>query len=168
VLGTGGLGPVLVFVFTGVLLVRGWIGMMQTIGERLRRHDLGEAVALPDAFWALSPGLQRLVPHARSLTIVLEGSEPTAAEIDREMFEWITSMAELPLCDRDDLAQRGIDAHDLREHLVLGLDGAVIGRGRPRTDEGRRLLARSLLDRFERRVLDRGSDPFRGGISRTR
>ncbi len=159
VLGTGSLGSVIVLVFAGILVIRGWVGMVRTAHDRLRRRDLSEPAALPDAFWALSPGIQRLVRHARSLRIVLEGPEPSAPQIAREMFEWIASMAGLPGRDRDFLAQRGIDAHDLREHLVLGLG--------PRGDAGHRALALSMLDRFERQVLDRGGDPFRGGISRS-
>jgi len=167
-LGTGGLGSVIVLVFAGILVIRGWVGMVQTARDRLRRRDLSEPPALPDAFWALSPGIQRLVRHARSLRIVLEGSEPSPPQIDREMFEWIASMAGLPARDRDFLAQRNIDAEDLREHLILGLGPRAGARQRgPRDSSGHRALALSLLDRFERQVLGRGGDPFRGGISRS-
>lgn len=167
VLGQGKLGPVVVFGITGVVVGRGWVGIVQTLRGRLRRPDLGEPAALPDAFWALSPGLRRLVRHARSLRIVLDDPELSTPELDREMFEWIASMARLPAPDREWLAERGIDSDELRVELVQSRWSADRARRwaahRPRWQApDHRTRALAMLERFELRVLGRGGDPFRG------
>lgn len=167
ILGQGTLGPVLIFGVTGVLLSRGWAGMVQTIRGRLRTPDLTDLTALPDAFWALSPELRRLVRHARSLRVALDDPDLGAPQIDREMFEWIASMARLPAPDRDWLAERGIDSDGLRVELVnsrWSADRAPRWADRrpgwQRPDHLSRAVA--MLERFEQRVLSRGGDPFRG------
>lgn len=172
-LGKGGLVPVLAFVTTGLLLGRGWVGMVQSILARLRRRDLAEPAALPSAFWSLSAGLQRLVRHTRSLQIVARDPGPTLDELDREVFEWLSTMAELPPDDRRFLESRGLAADQLREELVhsrwsedrnarLQLRSLVDRRRSPgaRAPSHRRRTL-GMLERFERSVLQAGRDPFR-------
>lgn len=160
VLGTGGLGSVLLLGFAGVLLGRGWWGMLHTIYERLRWRDLAEPPPLPEAFWALSPGLQRLVRHARSVRVLLEGHAPSPPDLDREMFDWLGSMAQLPAPDQHALAQRGLDAAVMHEMLVHGRWAE--DREGPGARGDQLVRARAMLDRFERDVLGSGGDPFRG------
>ncbi|MCB9715931.1 MAG: hypothetical protein H6712_18835 [Myxococcales bacterium] len=176
VLGKGGLLPVLAFGVTGLLLGRGWVGMVQSIVGRLRRRDLADPAALPAAFWALSSGVQRLVRHTRSLQIVLRDPGLSLDELDREMFEWLSTMAELSPEDRRFLQTRGLVASQLREELVhsrwsedrverqrmqmLTQRQPVALRPLPRVGHRRRALA--VLERFERDVLQAGRDPFRG------
>lgn len=176
-LGKGGLVPVLAFGATGLLLGRGWVGMVQSIIDRLRRRDLTEPAALPSAFWSLSADLQRLVRHTRSLQIVVREPSLSLDEVDREMFDWLATMAELPPEDRRFLETRGLVVDNLREELVgsrwsedryarLQLRG-LTGRGprpprRPRSTIGHRQRALAVLERFERDVLAASRDPFRG------
>lgn len=185
VLGQGGFGGALVFAVTGVLLGRGWVGMVQTMRGRLRRRDLDDVAALPPVFWTLSPAMQRLVRHTRSLQLVLRDPELPLTELDREMFEWIAAMAELPPDDRRELAEVGLVPAQLREELVHSRqqedarghvrlatlvqprDHDVPARSvalAQRPSHRERVLA--VLDRFEREVLQPAADPFRGGRAR--
>ena len=168
ILGQGKLVPVLVFGATGVLLGRGWAGMVQTIRGRLQKRDLTEPPALPDRFWALSVPLQRMVRDARSLRIALSDPQTTLPEIDREMFEWIASMTRLPAPDLRRLAERGITPDGLRAELVQSrwwadrAEPAWPGR-RPRwPGPDHRTRALALLERFERDAIGSHDDPFRG------
>lgn len=174
VLGQGGALPVLVFGATGLLLGRGWVGMVQSIRARLRRRDLDDSAALPPAFWALPVGLQRLVRHTRSLQIVAREPDLALDGIDREMFEWLSSMAELSPGEQRFLEARGLVAAQLREELVHSrwsedlaarrqLQALVRREARPRSRAvGHRQHAIAMLERFERSVLEAGRDPFRG------
>lgn len=171
VLGQGGMGPVLVFAFAGVLLARGWVGMAQTMRSRLRLRDLAEPPPLPDAFWALSAELQRVVRHARSLQIVLDDPQAPLVDLDREMFEWIGTISQLPAADLGWLAARGLVPDVLREELVFSRWSAD-RRSAPSTARLRwrgpdhRARALEMLAHFEQQVLHVGGDPFRGGVSR--
>lgn len=191
VLGQGGLGGALGFGITGVLLGRGWVGMGQTIRDRLRRRDLTDAAALPPMFWTLSPAMQRLVRHTRGLRIAVGDPELTTPEIDREMFEWIADMAALPPDDLRRLAELGLVPSQLREQLVASrqqedarerarLAALVQPRDHHRTARptsparatalvrhpSHRERALAVLDRFEHEVLQPSADPFRGGRAR--
>ncbi|WP_266222177.1 hypothetical protein [Paraliomyxa miuraensis] len=172
VLGQGGVGTVLAFAGTGVLLGRGWVGMAQTIRSRLRRRDLDDPAALPGTFATLSAPLQRLVRHTRSLAIVVRDPELPLAELDREMFEWISIVAKLPPEDRRMLEERGMGSAQLREDLVrsrwqedqarrgAALHRRWLARGNGR---GHRERAVAMLARLEHEVLRPMGDPFRGG-----
>ncbi|MEX1367579.1 MAG: hypothetical protein AB1Z98_30905 [Nannocystaceae bacterium] len=174
VLGQGGALPVLVFGTTGLLLGRGWVGMVQSIRARLRRRDLDEPAALPPAFWALPVGLQRLVRQTRSLQIVVREPDVPLDGVDREMFEWLSSMAELGPAEQRFLEARGLVAPQLREELVHSrwsedqaarrqLPALVRREARPRARAvDHRQHALAMLERFERSVLEAGRDPFRG------
>lgn len=183
--GQGGLGGVLGFAITGALLGRGWVGMAQTIRGRLRRRDLADTAALPPVFHTLSPALQRLVRHTRGLRIAVGDPELTLSEIDREMFEWIADMAELPPDDRRLLADLGLVPGTLREELVTSRQQedagehervAALIQARSHHERtrlaafgrrsGHRERALGLLTRFESEVLRPGGDPFRGGRGR--
>jgi hypothetical protein len=185
VLGEGGLGGALGFAITGVLLGRGWVGMAQTMRGRLRRRDLADTAALPPVFATLSPALQRLVRHTRSLQIVVRDPELPLSELDREMFMWITDMAALPPDDRRLLAELGLVPEQLREELVTSRQHedarerarlAMLMQPRehrraPRPDAlarrpTHRERAHAVLDRFEHEVLQPAGDPFRGGRAR--
>lgn len=172
-MGKGGVGAALAFAATGVLLGRGWVGMAQTIRSRLRRRDLDDPAALPPAFWALSPALQRLVRHTRSLMIVAHDPELPLPELDREMFEWISIVASLPVEDRRVLEERGMGPGALREELVHSrwredrarrsaslLRRAALLR---QYGKGHRERAQAVLARLEHEVLRPPGDPFRGG-----
>jgi hypothetical protein len=184
-LGQGGVGGTLVFAITGILLGRGWVGMAQTMHGRLRRRDLDDPAALPPVFWTLSPALQRLVRHTRSLQIVVRDPDLPLPELDREMFEWIAIMAELPPEDRRLLAELGLVPAQLREELVASRQAQDTGdrerisalvqprapHGRPRfaallRRPGHRERALAVLERFEHEVLRPPADPFRGGRAR--
>lgn len=170
-IGKGGMGYALAFGMTGLLLGRGWVGMAQTMRGRLRRRDLDDLAALPAAFSTLSPALQRLVRHTRSLQIVVHDPELPLPELDRELFDWIAALAELPPEDRRLLEELGLVPAQLREALVAS---------RQREDRGRRLVraimlarrpghrqrALAMLARFEHEVLQPPGDPFRGGRAR--
>lgn len=172
VLGQGGLGAALAFAATGVLLGRGWVGMVQTIRSRLRRRDLEDPAALPPAFWSLSPALQRLVRHTRSLMIVAHDPDLPLPELDREMFEWISIIAKLPPDDRRMLEERGLVPVRLREDLVRSRwqeDRARRRRLLPRArlyGQAHRQRAQAMLAQLEHEVLRGSGDPFRGGGSR--
>jgi hypothetical protein len=134
-------------------------------------------------FWTLSLALQRMVRHTRSLQIVLADPELPLPELDREMFEWISVMAELPPDDRQMLAELGLVPAQLREELVASRQGEdarerarlaalmqprahsdrlrLIALGRRPSSHRKRVLA--LLERFAREVLQPAADPFRGG-----
>jgi len=184
VYGHGGVGGALAFALTGVLLGRGWVGMAQTIRGRLRRRDLTDPAALPPVFSTLSPALQKLVRHTRSLQIVVRDPDLPLAELDREMFEWIAIMAELPAEDRRLLAELGLVPAQLREELVASrqrednhdrerLAALMQPRDHHRSPLGalvrrpaHRERALAVLERFEHEVLRPAADPFRGGRAR--
>lgn len=171
VLGQGGMASALAFAGTGVLLGRGWVGMAQTMRGRLRRRDLDDLAALPPVFWTLSPALQRLVRHTRSLQIVVPDPELALAELDREMFEWIAAMAALPPDDQRLLEALGIVPDQLREALVASRQREDRRRGSSRTlarRTGHSARAMAVLARVEHELLQPAGDPFRGGRSRAR
>jgi hypothetical protein len=184
-LGKGGLGGAIAFALTGVLLGRGWVGMAQTIRGRLRHRDLTDPAALPSVFWTLSPALQKLVRHTRSLQIVVRDPELPLSELDRDMFEWIAIMAELPPEDRRLLAELGVVPGQLREELVASRQQedarehdrlAALMRARSHYERlqlrelerrpAHRERALAVLERFEHEVLRPSADPFRGGRAR--
>jgi hypothetical protein len=110
-----------------------------------------------------------VVRHGRSIRIVLSDPELTLADLDREMFEWIASMARLPVPDQSFLAERGLVPDALREELVHSRWSSDRPRRRwpgrrPRwRHPDHRAHARSMLERFDHDVLRAGGDPFRGG-----
>lgn len=177
--GHGTLGPFLAFAITGALLLRGWVGMVQTIRGRLRTPDLEEPAALPAEFWSLSRGLQRLVRHTRSLQIVVEDRELSLAQLDRELFEWTGAMAELDPVDQRWLEERGVLPAMLRAELVasrwstdaatrqhlLGLLGRRPLVPMPRVEHRER--ASLILERVLAMMLQTGGDPFRGRVGQT-
>jgi hypothetical protein len=184
-LGKGGLGGAIAFALTGVLLGRGWVGMAQTMRGRLRRRDLTDPAALPAVFWTLSPALQKLIRHTRSLQIVVRDPDLPLSELDRDMFEWIAIMAELPPEDRRLLAELGLVPGQLREELVTSrqqedtrehdrLTALMQARSHHERMELRALARRpahrkralAVLERFEHEVLRPSADPFRGGRAR--
>jgi len=169
--GQGGLGALLTFAATAVLLGRGWVGMAQTMRGRLRRRDLDDAAALPPVFWTLSPALQRMVRHTRGLQIVLRDPELTLPEIDQEMFLWIADLAALPPEERRVLAELGLEPTQVRAELVASRqqEDRALAAFRPRSVArrlGHRERALALLERFEHEVLRPPADPFRGGRAR--
>lgn len=163
--GTGSIISVVAFGLTGLLLGRGWMGMAQTMHGRLRHRDLDDGAALPITFWSLGPGLQRLVRHTRSLQIVARDPELPLSQLDREIFEWLSTMGQLTFEERRFLDSRTLVPSQLREELVdsrYAEDrlGARLGLGR-RYGAGHRQRVLALLSRFERVVLEDGGDPFR-------
>ncbi len=166
VLGQGGMASALAFAGTGVLLGRGWVGMAQTMRGRLRRRDLEDLAALPAAFATLTPALQRLVRHTRSLQIVVPDAELELPEVDREIFEWIASMATLAPEERLRLADLGIVPAQLREELVASRQQEDrrnrFSRALVRSP-GHRERAMAVLARVEHELLRPAGDPFRGG-----
>lgn len=169
-MGHGGAGAAVAFAATGVLLGRGWVGMVQTIRSRLRRRDLEDLAALPPSFSTLSPALQRLVRHTRSLRIVVHDPELPLPELDREMFDWISVIAGLPPEDRLQLEERGLVPSLLREELVHSRwledqtrrDPLRLRRARRAPGQGHRERALRVLERLEHEVLRPPGDPFRG------
>lgn len=163
--GSGGFISVAAFGITGMLLGRGWLGMAQTMHGRLRHRDLDDGAALPITFWSLGPGLQRLVRHTRSLQIVARDPDLPLAELDREIFEWLSTMSQLNFEERRFLDGRTLVPAQLREELVESRYAedrlsARIGLAR-RHGVGHRQRVLALLNRFERVVLEDGGDPFR-------
>lgn len=152
----GSLVPVLAIAATGFLLGRGWLGLVQSVRARLRDHDLSEVEALPDAFHLLSPTLQQLVRHTRTVRAGVQDPELEASEVLRDAFEWITAVAEVQGQDREALTDRGLSAAALRAEVV-GLDDGVDPRP----------AVVDLLARFERALLDTSGDPFRGTVRRS-
>ena len=145
-----GLLPVLALGVAGVLLGRGWVALAQSVWGRLRRYDLSEAEALPDGLARLSPPLQRLLRHTRTLRAVLQDPELSDAQVLRELYDWLTSLAELDGEDAEHLTERKLDAASIRPQIL------AMERTR---DAGPR--GADLLQRFEERLLDHDHDPFR-------
>ena len=153
----GSIVPMLAIGATGFLIGRGWLGLVQSVRARLRAHDLSEVEALPEAVHLLSPQLQRLVRHTRTVRASMQDPELAASDALRDAFEWITAVAEVQGEDREVLTDRGLSAAALRAEIVA-LDEAAD----PRT------AVVDLLARFEATLLDAGGDPFRGTARRSR
>lgn len=153
----GVLVPGLAIAATGFLLGRGWHALAQSVRARLTRPDLSESEALPEAYHALSPQLQRLVRHTRTVRAGIADLELDKAAVLRDVFEWVSAVAEIDGSDRETLVDRGLSAGALRAEVV-----ALHERRDPRSQ------ATDLLARFEDVLLETGGDPFRGVGSRRR
>ena len=146
----GEIVPLLTMAATAWLVARGWTALYQSVAARLRPTDLSETALLPDAFWTLTPQLRRLILDTRTSREALLDPELTRAELLRELFAWVTCIAEVEGPDRDTLHDHHLDARRLRDEITALYD---------RPDLQARAL--ELLDRFEAQLLDRGRDPFR-------
>ncbi len=146
----GGIVPVLALGAAGFLIGRGWVALVQSVHGRLRRYDLSDAEALPDGAQRLSPPLQRLLRHTRTVQAVLRDPELTDTAVRRELYDWLTSLAELDGDDAEHLADRKLDAASIRPQIL------AMERTREAGPHGA-----DLLLRFEARLLDHDHDPFR-------
>ncbi|MEZ4449158.1 MAG: hypothetical protein R3B09_06735 [Nannocystaceae bacterium] len=133
-------------VFGGALC---WRALYKSVVARVRPPDLSE-VALPDAFWRLSPRLRRLLEETRASREALRDPEIGYDELLDELNNWLNSVASVSGNDADVLAHRGLDGERLRPVVVAICDREDI---QPRT------LA--LLDDYEARLLDEGLGPYR-------
>ncbi|MEZ4382445.1 MAG: hypothetical protein R3A79_14005 [Nannocystaceae bacterium] len=149
-IGGGELVPLLTMAATAWLVARGWTALYQSVAARLRPTDLSETALLPDAYWTLAPQLRRLVLDTRTSREALRDPELTRAELLRELFAWVTCIAEVEGPDRDTLHDHHLDAKRLRDEITAFYDRPDL-----------RTRALELLDRFESQLLDRGRDPFR-------
>jgi hypothetical protein len=143
--------PVVALALAGMLIGRGWVAMLQSLRARMRSHDLSDVAALPDAVARLSPPLQRLVRHTRTVVATLADEELTGPARSRELYDWVTTLAELGEEDTDYLADRRLHAAAIRPQ-VLAVGESLEARAR----------AIDLLERFEQRLLSHDGDPFRG------
>ncbi len=146
----GELLPIVVMAATAWLVARGWAALYQSLSARMRPPDLSATALLPDAYWTLSPPLRRLLLDTRTSRESLRDPDLDRAELLRQLFAWVTCIAEVEGPDRELLIDHHLDGHRLREEISSFYD---------RPDLHRRAI--DLLDRFEAGLLERSHDPFR-------
>ncbi len=142
--------PIVVMAGTAWLVARGWAALYQSLSARMRPPDLSATALLPDSYWTLSPQLRRLLLDTRTSRESLRDRDIDRADLLRQLFAWVTCIAEVEGPNRDLLRDHHIDGHRLREEIASFYD---------RPDLRERAL--DLLDRFEAGLLDRSRDPFR-------
>jgi hypothetical protein len=170
-LDAGSLVPLLAVSVAGVLVGRGWFALVDSVRTRLRRVDLSDVAALPDSIRVLSPPLQRLVRHTRTLRRVVGDEALPYDEVMRQLYDWLTGLAELPPPDIELLERLHLDRPRMRE-AVLAIGeahspgqslGQSLGRSLGRSSAQSSVWARAtdLLERFEARLLAPELHPFR-------